>query len=365
MIRLKSKISMVDYIGCYSVDAGPVGHSLKVINDCLEEYADDLELEVLAPEVYLPSIKTSNKKPLPYYTDAENSGSSVWSNIIAMLKSFRNIRCALRQASNEVVWFYNVNQFLFMYLFLAGIQKKRLQDKKIMVTLFAREYPKGYHNYCLKKVLPHLSLVISSNPEFDREQCKSIYMPDYLYDAKVYDKYCANKKENKVVCLGTMNPSKRILELVSAFSQSDISLEIYGLFYDQNYYQQVLNCCSSNVKIENRYLEYEEYLTILGGARYCVLPYSMTAYSNFTSGVLLECMYVDTVPISDDKLLSKMGVQGIGYRQIEELSRFQPEQELWQNARSQNKKMVEEQYSVTTFHKQIIGAVENLRKETL
>lgn len=349
---MKKKVSMVDYIGCYSSKSGPVGHSLKVINDYLQEFDAELEMEVLAPKEYLPYIDTDAKKKLPYRTEAESSGKSTLRNIIAMLKSFKNIMCALKQASNDVVWFYNVDQFLFMYLFLTG-----MHHKKILVTLFARQYPKKYHNYCMKKVLPKLTLVVSSNLEFKRENCRSIYMPDYLFNASIYDRYCSNLKENKVVCVGTMNSSKRILELVHAFNKNNVKLEIYGLFYDEDYYRSVLGACTDNIKIENRYLDYEEYLRILGSARYCVLPYRMEAYENFTSGVLLECMYVGTVPISDDRLLSKMEVNGIGYNAIEELSVFVPDEKNWTYLMKMNRKLADEQYDIQKFRRQIMQVI--------
>lgn len=349
---MKKKVSMVDYIGCYSLKSGPVGHSLKVINDYLREFDTDLEMEVLAPKEYLPYINTDAKKKIPYCTEAESSGKSTLGNMIAMLKSFKNISCALKQASNDIVWFYNVDQFLFMYLFLTG-----MHHKKILVTLFARDYPKKYHNYCMKRILPKLTLVVSSNLEFRRENCRSIYMPDYLFDASIYDRYCFDLKENKVVCVGTMNSSKRILELVYAFSRNNVKLEIYGLFYDEDYYRRVLEACSDNIKIENRYLEYEEYLRILGSARYCVLPYKMEAYENFTSGVLLESMYVGTVPISDNRLLDKMEVNGVGYDAIEELNSFKPDEKNWTYLMTLNRQLVDEQYDIQKFRRQIMQVI--------
>lgn len=352
---MKQKVSMIDYIGCYSKSSGPVGHSLKVINDYIRYFRDNLEMEVLAPKEYLPCIKTSEGVALPQYIDAERSGKSVWQNIKEMLQSFMNIRHALKNASNEIVWFYNVNQFLFMYLLLFG-----LHHKKVIVTLFAREYPKAYHNFCLRKILPKLKLVVSSNPGFDMEKCSSIYMPDYLYDADIYDKYCADQKEKKIVCVGTMNPSKRILELVSAFREKKICLEIYGLFYDQRYYEQVLESCTENIKIENRYLDYEEYLGILGSSQYCVLPYSMEAYENFTSGVLLECIYMKTIPITDVQLLNRMGINGVGYRQIEELGKLELDGEKYRQILAANQKLMSGSYSVQQCRGKIERAIKQI-----
>lgn len=352
---MKSKVSMTDYIGCYSMSSGPVGHSLKVINDYIRYFHDNLEIEVLAPEGYLPYIKASKKLALPKYTDAERSGKGAWQNIKEMLQSFKNINYALKNASSEIVWFYNVDQFLFMYLFFFGFH-----GKKLIITLFAREYPKAYHNFCMRKVLPKIGLVISSNPEFAAERCRSIYMPDYLYDADIYDKYCENKKEKRIVCVGTMNASKRILELVSAFRENNIPLEIYGLFYDQQYYQQVLEKCTENIKIENRYLDYEEYLEVLGSSQYCVLPYNMEAYGNFTSGVLLECMYLKTIPITDARLLSRMCINGMGYQTIEELGKMELDDGKRKQILEANQKLISDCYSAGQCRGKIERAINGI-----
>lgn len=352
---MKKTVSMIDYIGCYSKNSGPVGHSLKVIHDYIQDFSDDLDMEIMAPEGYVAEIEAEHTCVLPYYMDAILSGKNVWQNILEMLRSFCNIRYALKHSISDIVWFYNVNQFLFMYLFLFG-----LHGKKVIITLFAREYSKSYHNFCLKKVLSKVSLIVSSNPEFDQDKYHCIYAPDYMYDPAIYESYCKEPKESKVVCVGTMNASKRIVELIEAFAGSDMQLEIYGLFYDKEYYQKAVGKCTENIRIEDRYLEYEEYLRILGSAQYCVLPYSMDAYSNFTSGVLLECMYVQTVPVTDMRLLSKMGINGAGYRKIEELSQMKFGESEYYRLVKANNDLVEKDYSLDRFRTKIVEAVNSL-----
>lgn len=302
------KVSMIDYIGAYSKENGPVGHSLKVIRDYQRQVGDMFQMEIYAPEAYYCVLENCLKKKLPFGRSIEGGKKGCLYNMMVMIMSFFNISYAFRHAKDETVWFYNVDQFLFVYLWLFG-----MHGKKVIVTLFAANYPKRYHNYCFQKMLPKLALVVSSNPQFEQKNCHSISVPDYLYEDGVYAQYQKQQRKNRIVCLGTMNASKKILELVKLADKLPMPLEVHGLFYDTEYYNKVKECAGENVRIENRYLNYQEYLTILGDSKYCILPYSMDAYKDFTSGVLLECLYMGTVPITDQRLLEKMEVSGIGY----------------------------------------------------
>ena len=151
---------------------------------------------------------------------------------------------------------------------------------------------------------------------------KTLYLPDYLYDEEYYEKYNILPKEQKVVCLGTMNRYKQLEELVEVFKGIDIPLEICGRFDDKERVEHLLKKKSNNVVIHDCVLSTEEYYRKLGRAKYSILPYDMEQYISRTSGVLLESIYVGSTPIAPRLLLEQNGIAGYGYERMEDLQDF-------------------------------------------
>lgn len=310
------KVSIIDYIGYSDSDQQPVGHPLKVIREFASLISDKIEVEVIAPQNYLDRLRSFSGIKLPLYINAIKSGKNTLENLKCMFISFINIYFAMKKSTAEVIWFCNVDQFLFMYLGIFGFH-----GKKVIVTLFAKEYHKWYHNYYMRKVLPHLSLIIGSNPDTTHGHPNECYIPDYLYRSEQYSKYRSEDKQSKVVCVGTMNRSKQIKELVEVFNEIDYPLEICGLFYENDYYEEIMEIKKPHISITNQYIGYDEYLQLLGEARYVILPYKQEAYEKFTSGVILESVFVGTIPITCKMLLDKMQLRGISYLQLSDLKR--------------------------------------------
>ena len=70
---------------------------------------------------------------------------------------------------------------------------------------------------------------------------------------------------------------------------------------------------SDNVTIIDKYLSDEEYMDMLSSARYAILPYSKSAYTNQTSGVLQEAMFVNTIPIARREVLTVNEIPGMPF----------------------------------------------------
>ncbi len=110
-----------------------------------------------------------------------------------------------------------------------------------------------------------------------------------------------------------MGDGKQLEELVSVFSMMDYPLTIAGRFYDKERLEALKSMASENVTIIDKYLSDEEYMDMLSSARYTILPYSKTAYTNQTSGVLQEAMFVNTIPIARREVLTVNEIPGMPF----------------------------------------------------
>ena len=98
-----------------------------------------------------------------------------------------------------------------------------------------------------------------------------------------------------------------------------MKLEIAGRFLDQQRYLDLQHRAKDNVIVENVVLSEDDYYKKLAGAKYSILPYDMKVYEGRTSGVLLESIFVGTIPIAPKRMLEENEVRGIGYDTLQEL----------------------------------------------
>lgn len=122
--------------------------------------------------------------------------------------------------------------------------------------------------------------------------------------------------------IGTMTESKDIEGLVETFLNSDIHVKIIGKFVDKSLYsilKEKIKTCGS-ILIEDKYLDNDEYYSLIAESRYVILPYKQSYYNKRTSGIILEAMFLDTIPIAPEYLLEFNDVKGIGYSDISEVS---------------------------------------------
>ena len=177
----------------------------------------------------------------------------------------------------------------------------------------------GILQWIYRQALKKIQGVIYTQKGLQIPHDNTLWTPDYFYDKKIYDKYRKMEKQDKVVCLGTMNRYKKLEELVEVFKEIPYQLEICGRFDDNERYQKLLAMKSENIAITNTVLSEEEYYTKLGQAKYSILPYDMEQYTNRTSGVLLESLYVGSIPIAPKQLLEQTDLPGYWYERMEVL----------------------------------------------
>lgn len=339
------KVALVDYIGYGDAKGNPVGHTLKILKEYGELISDGYEIEYWTPKGYASQLQNEKVHVLPFYSNTIVRGKNVWNNMMTFAQSCVNILYILTKTNADIVWFCNADQFLYMCLGMFGFF-----ETKIVVTAFATQYPKGYHNYFLNKVKNHISLFISSNRKYE-EIDNGFFMPDFLFSDKIYASYISEQRENKIVCLGTMSRSKKILEIVQVCNNKNWNLDIKGFFYDKSYYDEIISVKHENIHIENRYLEYKEYLQLLGKAKFCFFNYDEKAYANITSGVLLECIFMNCIPIANNFLLKNMNINGIGFDEIEDIKFDNVDLD---QIIKKNKEIIKERYEMKTVKRNLL-----------
>lgn len=323
------KVLLIDYYGTCDKNGQAIGHSPKV----LKEYGDLLKGEYVRSVAASPCLineiageqtRDFHKIYSLKYNIMTSNMSSFGKRVKDKLKLFYNLHQVFQIENQDILWFYRTDFFLALYFYLF-ISKKRNKKKysKIVVLL----YQNSFGENVLGRILNHIYYagfkkadgMISTQEGFKDLGIPALYIPDYYYDARKYEKYRIMEKEDKVVCIGTMSPYKQLIPLVEAFNVNGLPLEIRGFFFDKEQYQRLLALKKENILIEDAVLTEEEYYRTLAGAKYSVLPYDMGQYQCRTSGVLQECVFLDIIPIAPDLLFEQNHILGLGYSAIEEL----------------------------------------------
>lgn len=324
------KVLLIDYYGTCDENGKAIGHSPKV----LIEYGDLLKGEYVksvaaSPCLINEAVREQTQDFYRIYSLKYNimtsDMTSFGKRVKDKFKLFYNLHQVFQIENQDILWFYRTDFFLALYFYLF-ISKKRNKKKypKIVVLL----YQNSFGENVLGRILNHIYYagfkkadgIISTQEGFKDLGIPALYIPDYYYDAQKYEKYRRMEKEDKVVCIGTMSPYKQLVPLVEAFNVNGLLLEIRGFFFDKEQYQLLLKIKKENILIENVILTEEEYYRTLAGAKYSILPYDMGQYQCRTSGVLQECVFLDTIAIAPKQLLLENQIEGIGYSNIEELA---------------------------------------------
>ncbi len=315
------RISMVEYQGRQDIHGKAVGHAPKVLREYLELNKDSFDIDIFAPDTILAGLPEDCKAPLTVMPRSivMKSGNTVYDRIRNKLNMFANIRFALKNSDADIIWFFNVEFYLFLYLALFGSHRRR-----IAVTLFRD----GYHHGALSGIKQRIfeagqkrvSGCISAGPLFTFKNMSAVFIPDYMYDPDTCDRSLTEVKEDYAVCMGTMGDEKQLEELVSAFSRLSYPLVIAGRFYDKERYSRLCKAAGSNIEIRDTYLSDDEYMSLLGHARYAVLPYLHENYSAQTSGVMQEAVFADTVVLTHEKILAGNAIPGVGYQSYDDIS---------------------------------------------
>lgn len=315
------KITLIDYYGNCDASGRSIGHSPKVLTEYCSLIKDEYQVEAILPKCIVEEIDKTlfhAVKLLPYQI-VEEGQRGIGKRIIDKIKLFINISQSLKKAEGDVVWFYRTDFFLFFYFCL----HKKSQKHKLCCLVYQQKFAEGNLGKLLDAIyrrgLQKFDGVIYTQKSAVPKHNYTFYMPDYYYDPDKYSKYQGIEKKFKAVCLGTMSPYKKLDELVEAFNQNGIPLEIVGKFFTRDRANSLIQKAGRNIYIEDTILTEEEYYSKLAEAQFVILPYDMKQYAGRTSGILVEAMFVHTVPVAPWELLEENGLVGIGYGDLKEL----------------------------------------------
>lgn len=316
------RLLMVDYCGNCDAKGNSIGHSAKVLKEYSELLQEEYDISVAVPRCIQKEIQEIDYDEiyqLPYQI-VEEGNMGIWKRIVDKFKIMINISRVFGEKNYDVLWFYRADFFLFLYLMINPWRVK----PKIMCLVYWQKYKEGLLgkilDFVCRKGMKKIDGIIYTQKASRPDHQLTFYMPDYYYDEEKYAKYLKIKKENKVICLGTMNSYKKLEEIVDVFNKNGMKLEIVGKFCDLNRYKDLCNRATGNIVIENVILPTDEYYIKLASAKYAILPYDMKQYNMRTSGVLIEALFVQTIPIAPRLLLEENEICGIGYDNIEELN---------------------------------------------
>ena len=312
---------MVDYYGACDRQGKAVGHSPKFAREYRTLFSEKDTIDLAASPCIASEVEDAGFGRiyrLPYNI-VEADYDKISKRILDKVRVLRNIHRVRQIRGYDMVWYYRVDFFLMLYMIFSGKGKGRQiclvyqmgGGNGVVGKLMDLVYQKGIRKF---------DGVIYTQPQTKIPVEHSFYMPDYWYSKEKYAGYAALPKEEKAVCLGAMNPYKKLEELVDVFNESGYPLEIVGYFFDKDRLQRLKDMANRNIHIEDRILSEKEYYRKLGTAMYSVLPYDMDQYQNRTSGILLESAFLEAVPVAPEALLEANGMTGIGYQSMNEIS---------------------------------------------
>ena len=316
-----AKILMVEYQGRCDEDLKAVGHAPKVLKEYFGFAAPSNEISIAAPGVILnelPQDMLKNAKTLPHHIVMKGR-SSLREKIANKFNMFKNIKAAINGSDADILWFFNVEFYLMLYIALHGRPKQNTVCN-LFYDGFHGSLVQDIKQWIFERAQKKLDHIVSTGRQLRFRYCPYTFIPDYYYRHDLYDDYRNREKEDKAVCLGTMNSSKELEEMVAAFSRINYPLDVIGRFYDKQRLLRIRDMAGENISISDSYISDEEYLDILSKARYSVLPYPASRYSVQTSGVLQESMFLDTIPVSYGKVLEANGIDGIGFDSWDDLT---------------------------------------------
>lgn len=320
------KLWLCNYYGMCDKYGKLVGHSGKVTR----EYASILcelmdETCLIASPCIVGNVDSqlfSKIESLPYDISIEN-GSTIIKRILDKIKIWINVWKCMRK-KDGVLFFYQVDFFFFLFLFIHGKFLHRNIYLIMYHTNFTGGKAEGLLQLIYRRAIRYVKGVFYTSITADIPHDNKRWIPDFYYSASLYDKYYNMhnmNKEERCVCLGTMNRFKELETLIDLFRQRPYSLEIVGKFDDADRFQRlresVINC--PNIIIDDRILNEDEYYQKMATAKYNFLPYSMEQYINRTSGVLQEVIFVGSTPVAPSRLLKQTKLPGIEYDNLESL----------------------------------------------
>ena len=312
---MSETVYLAEYVNLVNEARVPVGHAPKVLRENSLLFDGERPVCFCCGEACAATLEKGST--VVQLMDIYYRGST----IATILKRIKNLRKIFQVAEKDaILWFTNVDWTLFAYLALTGEKRRMIATLYRDVAEDCRSYPSRLRRWIgalAIRGMRYISLYIVTNPSlhlFDNE----LHLPDFYYN-DFYAPYRAAEKKERIVCLGSMRNTKDLCAVIKHFNHTGIEVIIGGDFLDKLEYEEARALAGENITVFDRALSTEEYYTLLGSSRYCILPYRYERYKNATSGILLECAFLDVIPIAPNWLLQNNHLKGLGYDSITEL----------------------------------------------
>lgn len=310
-----NRITLVDYIGYCDSKGEVTGHTAKTLKETKEMLSDSYDVSMVVTPPYAQFFDDSCIASVLPYESSPQRQSSKFKKIGLYIKKIRAVRNIVNNEST--VWFVNTDFWLYVGL-LFSKKKKR---QKIFATNYLDFYSKkNLKNFIYNCAVKKINCVFHTNVELKRD--KHQYVPDYWFDKRKYDKYFVKEKQKDVYICGEINEGKDIIVAIEAFNANGEALIICGKFASQSTYKEAVTKAHKNIRIENIRLDDDAYYRELAKHRFVLLPYREESYSNRSSGVVLESIFLGNIVIGPKFLLRQLGIAGIEYDSIDELQQI-------------------------------------------
>ena len=309
------KITLVDYIGNCDAKGEVTGHASKTLHETEAMLKEDYDVSmVLTPPYAQLFEKDKISYILPYDSSPQRQGTKL-KKISLYLKKIKAVHEVVKH--EQEIWFVNTDFWLYVGLLFS----RKKKEQKIFATNYLDFYSKkNLKNFIYDCAVRKIDCVFHTNAKLKRENHQ--YIPDYWFDKKKYSKYLVEEKQENVYICGGINAGKDIIGAIDAFNANGQSLIICGKFSSQDLYEKAIHRANKNIKIENTRLDDETYYRRLAKHKFVLLPYKEENYSNRSSGVVLESIFLGNIVIAPKFLLNQLGIAGIEYGSIQELGKF-------------------------------------------
>lgn len=309
------KITLVDYIGNCDEKGEVTGHASKTLHETEEMLNEDYDVSmVLTPPYARLFEKEKISCILPYESSPQRQGTKL-KKISLYLKKAKAVHELVKH--EQEIWFVNTDFWLYVGLLFS----RKKKGQKIFATNYLDFYSKkNLKNFIYDCAARKIDCVFHTNTKLKRENHQ--YIPGYWFDEQKYFKYIGEEKQEDVYICGGINAGKDIIGAIDAFNANGQPLIICGKFSSQDMYEKVIHRANKNIEIENVRLDDDTYYKELAKHKFVLLPYKEENYSNRSSGVVLESIFLGNIVIAPRFLLDQLEIAGIEYESIQELRNF-------------------------------------------
>lgn len=339
-------VYLIDYIGNSDKNGNIVGHPLKVLDEYIKLLRNSgINIKFALPHNYRGKIDDADDNILyfKYFIDVtsinkKNKILNTFKKLINLFKLYRNIN------KDDILWFYNTDFVLGIILSCFNFRNSVWITNYMSNYNFGSKLSNKIKNFYFNKLFNRADKIFTTNKK--NRSDKYFYLPDFFYNKDIYEKYTNGDKADQIACVGTMSEEKDLEGIVEISKNlPEYNFIIIGSFFNNERYKKLkMNECS-NLKVINKKLDLDQYYKTISESKYIILPYKDEYYAGRSSGILLEAIFLGSMPIAPEFLLDFSGIHGVKYPEIKDVPELLHEaSDNYKNMLIQNNKIISEEY---------------------